>query len=219
MPEAPTIILFLVAAMVLFVVPGPVVIYVVTRSVTQGTRAGLVSVAGVHLGSMVHVAAAAAGLSAIVATSASVFTAVKLVGAAYLVYLGLRTLFGRGESVSAAGEGAPRTLRRVFWQGVLVNVLNPKTAVFFLAFVPQFVDQARGSATAQIIVLGTLFVAAGVLSDGAYAVVAGTLGHRLLARPAIARVQRWVAGSIYIGLGAAAALSGRPAEAVGGAGR
>jgi threonine/homoserine/homoserine lactone efflux protein len=211
MPEPSTLLLFLVAAMVLFVVPGPVVIYVLTRSATQGTRAGLVSVAGVHAGSLVHVAAAVAGLSAIVATSATAFTVVKLLGAAYLVYLGVRTLIGAGESVGAGGDGRRRSLSRVFWQGALVNVLNPKTAVFFLAFVPQFVDPAVGSTTTQIVVLGALFVLAGMLSDGTYAVVGGTLGHRVLAKPAVAGAQRWVAGSIYIGLGAAAAVSG-PAE-------
>jgi len=203
--------LFLAAALLLFVVPGPVVIYVLTRSVTQGTKAGLVSVAGVHLGSLVHVAAAVAGLSAIIAASAAAFTTVKLLGAGYLVYLGIRTLLGGGAALDvAAAESRP--LRRTFWQGALVNVLNPKTAIFFLAFVPQFVDPARGAATTQIVVLGALFVLAGMLSDGTYAVIGGTVGHRIVARSSFAAWQRWIAGSIYIGLGAAAALS-TPARA------
>jgi threonine/homoserine/homoserine lactone efflux protein len=207
MPEVSTMALFLVAAMLLFVIPGPVVIYVLTRSVTQGTKAGLVSVAGVHLGSLVHVAAAVAGLSALIATSATAFTAVKLLGAAYLVYLGIRTFMGGGEAIEAAPTGESRSLRRTFWQGALVNILNPKTAIFFLAFVPQFVDPAQGSTTTQIMALGALFVIAGMLSDGTYAVIGGTVGHRLVARPSYARAQRWIAGSIYIGLGAAAAMS------------
>lgn len=209
-PEPSTLLLFLGAAVVLFVVPGPVVIYVLTRSITQGTRAGLVSVAGVHVGSLVHVAAAAAGLSAIIATSATAFTVVKLAGAGYLVYLGVRTLTGGGEGVDRMGEGtAAHSMRRVFWQGALVNILNPKTAVFFLAFVPQFVDPTIGTATSQIVAFGALFVLAGTISDGGYAVLGGTLGHRLVARRRLASAQRWVAGSVYLGLGAAAALSGR----------
>ena len=201
--------LFLAAAMLLFIVPGPVVLYVVTRSVTQGTRAGLVSVLGVHVGSLVHIFAAIVGLSAVIAASTTAFTAIEWVGAAYLVYLGVRALM-EDDSEFAIASGGRRSLTRVFWQGTIVNILNPKTAVFFLAFVPQFIDAGHGSATTQLLVLGALFVVAGMLSDGVYAVVGGTLGERLAQRPALRRSQRYLAGVIYIGLGAAAALSSVP---------
>ena len=201
--------LFLAAAMLLFIVPGPVVLYVVTRSVTQGTRAGLVSVLGVHVGSLVHIFAAIVGLSAVIAASTTAFTAIKWVGAAYLVYLGVRALM-EDDSEFAIASGGRRSLTRVFWQGTIVNILNPKTAVFFLAFVPQFIDAGHGSTTTQLLVLGALFVVAGMLSDGVYAVVGGTLGERLAQRPALRRSQRYLAGVIYIGLGAAAALSSVP---------
>ena len=113
---------------------------------------------------------------------------------------------GAGDFMEPGFDGT-RSLRRTFWQGALVNVLNPKTAIFFLAFVPQFVDPQRGGTTTQIIVLGALFVIAGMLSDGTYAVIGGTVGHRLVAGPTFSTWRRWVAGSIYIGLGTAAALS------------
>jgi threonine/homoserine/homoserine lactone efflux protein len=203
--------LFLLAAMILFIVPGPVVLYVVTRSVTQGTRAGLVSVAGVHVGSLVHIAAAVVGLSALIATSATAFGVIKWAGAAYLVYLGIKA-FSAADTEFAPGSAEPRSLHRVFWQGAFVNVLNPKTAVFFVAFVPQFVVPGRGSTTTQLLVLGALFVVAGMLSDGIYAVVGGTIGERLARRPALRRAQRYLAGVIYLGLGVAAAFTAGPVD-------
>ena len=203
--------LFLLAAMILFIVPGPVVLYVVTRSVTQGTRAGLVSVAGVHVGSLVHIAAAVVGLSALIATSATAFGVIKWAGAAYLVYLGIRA-FSAADTEFAPGSAEPRSLHRVFWQGTLVNILNPKTAVFFVAFVPQFVVPGQGSTTTQLLVLGTLFVVAGMLSDGIYAVVGGTVGERLARRPVLRRAQRHLAGIIYLGLGVAAAFTAGPVD-------
>lgn len=205
-------VVFLGAALVLFVVPGPAVLYIVTRSVTQGRRAGLVSVLGIHVGSLVHIAAAVVGLSALVLASATAFTVVKWAGVVYLVYLGVRTLVARDEQFSDDATPTGRSMANVFWQGVFVNVLNPKTAVFFIAFVPQFVDPAAGSTTTQILVLGALFVAAGMVSDGIYALAAGSLGERLLTHPHWQRGRRYVAGTIYLGLGAAAALAGRPAQ-------
>ena len=138
-PNPPAIGLFVVAALALLLVPGPAVIYVVARSIHQGRRAGLVSVLGIHVGTLAHIAAATLGLSALVVSSAVAFTAVKIAGAAYLIGLGLWTLFsGRAETEVALG--GERNLRRAFAQGIVVNVLNPKTALFFLAFLPQFVD-------------------------------------------------------------------------------
>lgn len=199
-------VLFIAAALVLLLTPGPAVLYIVARSIEQGRRAGLVSMLGVHVGTLVHVAAAAVGLSAVLAASATAFTIVKYVGAAYLVYLGVRRIVDR-RSVVTAERGSERRLRRAFVDGVVVNVLNPKTALFFLAFLPQFVDVARGAVAAQILGLGVLFVALGVLTDGAYALTAGTAAQWLRARPRFLASERWISGGMYIGLGVAAVVS------------
>jgi threonine/homoserine/homoserine lactone efflux protein len=198
--------LFVIAALVLLITPGPAVPYIVTRSIDQGRRAGLVSMLGVHVGTLVHVAAAAAGLSAVLVASATAFTAVKWLGAAYLVYLGVRRIVDRTVTTTLASD-RPRQLRRTFLDGVVVNTLNPKTALFFLAFLPQFVDLSRGRPEAQILGLGLLFVLLGTLTDGAYALSAGTAARWLRGRPRFLASERWVSGSVYIGLGVAAAVS------------
>jgi threonine/homoserine/homoserine lactone efflux protein len=203
-PDSTTLWLFAVAALALLVIPGPAVVYVVTQSAEQGRVAGLASVLGVHLGTLVHVAAAAFGLSAIVLASAVAFSAVKYAGAAYLIYLGIRKLLDRAEAPAAEPRAAP--LRAVFFRGAVVNVLNPKTALFFLAFVPQFVDTTRGSVWFQVVVLGLLFILLGLVSDGLYAVAGGFIGDVLRRRRSAVR---YASGTIYIGLGAAAALAKR----------
>jgi threonine/homoserine/homoserine lactone efflux protein len=206
-PDASTLAVFSVAALVLLVIPGPAVLYIVSQSISRGRLAGLVSMLGIQAGGLVHVAAAAAGLSALLVRSALAFSIVKYAGAAYLVYLGLRRLLGR-EKGAAAGAPRERRLRRLFAQGIVVNVLNPKTALFFLAFLPQFVDPSRGAAWTQILVLGLLFAGLGFLSDGTWALVAGTLGERLRRSARFPQAQRYVSGSIFVGLGAVAAVSG-----------
>jgi threonine/homoserine/homoserine lactone efflux protein len=198
--------LFVIAALVLLVTPGPAVLYIVTRSIDQGRRAGLVSMLGVHVGTLVHVAAAAVGLSAVLVASATAFTAVKWLGAAYLVYLGVRRILDHTATTTVASD-RPRPLRRAFLDGVVVNTLNPKTALFFLAFLPQFVDLSRGRPEAQILGLGLLFVLLGTLTDGAYALSAGTAARWLRGRPRFLASERWVSGSVYIGLGVVAAVS------------
>ncbi len=212
MPSASTFLLFGLAALGLLVIPGPAVLYIVTRSIHQGRAAGLVSVLGVATGSLVHVAAAALGLSALLMSSAVAFEAVKLVGAAYLVWLGIRTLRAHGGD-EVPQDGDPARLSRSYTQGVVVNVLNPKTALFFLAFLPQFVDPAAGAAAPQMLVLGALFVTLGCLSDGTYALVASRLGEWLRSRPTFARNRRYVSGGVYITLGAVAALTGHRTDA------
>jgi threonine/homoserine/homoserine lactone efflux protein len=206
LPDFASLGLFMAAALVLLITPGPAVLYIVARSIDQGRRAGLVSMLGVHAGTLVHVAAAAAGLSALLAASAMAFSVVKYLGAAYLIFLGVRRLLDRTTSVTSP-RPQRRHLRRAFLDGVVVNVLNPKTALFFLAFLPQFVMTARGDAGAQILGLGLLFVGLGVITDGLYAVGAGTAAHWLRGNPQFVRSERWVSGSMYIGLGVAAALS------------
>jgi threonine/homoserine/homoserine lactone efflux protein len=205
MPTASTIALFSLAAIALAVVPGPAVAYIVTQSVDKGRRAGLVSALGVASGGIVHVAAATIGLSALIASSATAFTTIKLVGAAYLIVVGLRRILGRDNEESA--EAVPAGLRRLYTQGAIVNVLNPKTALFFLAFLPQFIDSAQGAVWAQILVLGLIFACLGALSDGCWALVAGTLGDRLRRSARFPKIQRYVSGSVFVGLGAVAALS------------
>ena len=211
MPDASTFALFIVAALVLLVVPGPSVLYIVARSIEGGRTAGLVSVLGVQTGAMVHIAFAAVGLSAILASSAVAFSVIKWLGAVYLVWLGLRRIFGRDEEDGdVAVEPAP--LSRVFSQGVIVNILNPKTALFFLAFLPQFVDPARGAAWTQILLLGATFVILALCSDGLYALLSGTAGgwlRRRMKGASFRRGQRFVSGGILIALGAVAATSGK----------
>ena len=208
MPDVATLGVFLGACLILFIVPGPAVMYIVTRGITQGRRSGFVSVAGIHLASLVHIAAAVAGLSALIAASATAFTLVKLAGAAYLVFLGVQTLLGKSEATDTSGLQGGVSHRRVFWQGFIVNLLNPKTALFFLAFVPQFIDPAMGSAVTQTLALGAVFIAAGVLSDCAYAFAAGGLGSRVLRSPWWRRSSRWASGSVYLGLGVTTAMGG-----------
>ena len=211
MPELHAIALFVAAALALLVIPGPSVLYIVTRSIEQGRTAGFVSVLGVHTGTMVHVAAAAFGLSAILVRSAALYTAVKWAGAAYLIYLGVRRLATRAERAADIEiERAPT--RKLFVDGVIVNTLNPKTALFFFAFLPQFVDR-HGNVTAQVLFFGALFIVLGIMSDGSYALIASHLGSWLRSSRAFAYVERYVAGGIFMALGVTAALAGsRPAK-------
>ena len=207
MPELSTWALFMVAAMALLVTPGPAVLYIVARSINQGRVAGLVSVLGVGVGTLFHVGAAALGLSALLVSSALAFSVVKYLGAAYLIFLGLSRLFSRravGEPLKIERKG----LARIFYQGVIVNVLNPKTALFFFAFLPQFVDPSRGAVALQVMVFGVTFVVLGIFSDGLYAMLAGSIGHWLKGNKGFARVERYLVGTVYIGLGVATALSG-----------
>jgi threonine/homoserine/homoserine lactone efflux protein len=212
MPDASTYALFVAAALALLLVPGPAVIYVVARSVSGGRLTGFVSVLGVELGTLLHVAFAAAGLSAIVASSAAAFSVMKWLGAAYLVYLGLRQILGRdggGKEETELTEGEEGRFR-IFYQSVLVQVLNPKVALFFLAFLPQFVDPSRGAAWTQIVVLGATLAFLGMFTDGLYAILGGTAGAWMRNKDlGLRRAGRYVTGGVYIALGAVAAASGK----------
>jgi threonine/homoserine/homoserine lactone efflux protein len=206
MPDPSRLALFVGAALLLLVVPGPSVLYIVTQSVSHGRRAGMASVAGITTGTLVHIAAATIGLSALLASSALAFDVVKYLGAAYLILVGIRRLGGLEKAEQAEVPGR-RSLGRLYRQGIVVNTLNPKTALFFLAFLPQFVDSTRGAAWAQILLLGLLFAGLGFVSDGVWALVAGTLGERLRRSRRFPQVQRYVSGSVFVGLGAVAAFS------------
>jgi threonine/homoserine/homoserine lactone efflux protein len=207
MPDPSKLALFAAAAFVLLITPGPAVFYIVARSIDQGRAAGIASVLGITTGTLFHTIAAALGLSALLVSSALAFNVVKLLGAAYLIYLGVRKLMVR-EELHQAETVTRQPLRSIFYQGILVNLLNPKTALFIFAFLPQFVDPARGSVATQILVLGFVLMAMGALSDGMYALLAGSVGHWLRGNLRFLRAQRYVTGTVYIALGVTAALSG-----------
>jgi threonine/homoserine/homoserine lactone efflux protein len=209
LPDVSTLAVFTAAAITLLVIPGPAVLYIVSRSVDQGRAAGLASVAGIHVGTLLHVAAAALGLSALLVSSALAYDTVRWLGAAYLVFLGIQRLLARDEpSGPAERPPARRGLGRIFAQGIVVNVLNPKTALFFFAFLPQFVDVHRGSVPLQVLVLGVAFVLLGVVSDGTYALLAATGAGWLRRRPGVARTSRLVSGGVLVTLGLTTALAG-----------
>ncbi|UBU14810.1 LysE family translocator [Nonomuraea gerenzanensis] len=201
MPDISTLAVFCAATLGLLLVPGPAVLYIVTRSVSQGRTAGLISVLGIHTGSIVHIAAAALGISALLAASATAFTIVKYVGVAYLLWLGVRKLMQRGGEEKVL-ELQVQSRRRLFWEGFVVNVLNPKTAIFFLAFLPQFTDPAAGPVGPQILVFGLVWLLLGMASDGTYAMLASALAGRIR-RSARARRRLDVgSGLVYLGLAA-----------------
>ena len=206
MPSLTSFALFCLASVALAVVPGPAVTYIVMHSVDKGRRAGLASAAGVASGGLVHVAAATVGLSALIASSATAFTVVKLVGAVYLIVVGLRRITGRDETEQIQSEPAP--LRRLYRQGVIVNVFNPKTALFFLAFLPQFVDRGA-SIPPQVAVLGLTFAAIAFASDCLYALLADLLAARLRRGGRRARARRFLSGGIFVALGVTAAAAHR----------
>lgn len=200
--------MFVSAATILLLIPGPAVLYVVARSMDQGRVAGLASAAGIAVGTLVHVLAASLGLSALLISSALAYSAVKYVGACYLFYLGIKKFRERPGYASHQPQSDPVPVRKVFAQGVVVNVLNPKTAIFFFAFLPQFVSPARGRVSLQFLALGMMFAAMGWTSDSLWALSAGSAAHWLRRNKGVTNNQRYVAGTVYLGLGLAAAVSG-----------
>jgi threonine/homoserine/homoserine lactone efflux protein len=205
---APTLAAVALASLVLAVTPGPAVLFIVARSVHQGRRAGAFSALGVALGGLVHVAGAVIGFSALLVSSAAAFTAVRWAGALYLVWLGVKTLRSGGTHGDVAVP-PPAPARRLVAQGFVVNLFNPKTALFFLAFLPQFVVPARGQVPLQMLELGITFVSIAASSDLCYALLSGTVARRLPSTRGSRRTARWVTGSVYVALGAGAVLAGR----------
>lgn len=208
MPGSASLLGFVAAALVVLLIPGPGVLYIVARSLSQGQRAGLVSVLGLSVGALVHVAAATVGLSAILLTSVAAFGVVKALGAGYLVYLGIRALVTHPSSASVDAS-APRSLKRLFTDGVVVSIFNPKIAVFFLAFFPQFVEPSQGPVPQQILFLGLLYVALALCTDSAYAFLAGRLRRWLWGQWVRGPLPRYASGAVYIGLGVSTALAER----------
>ncbi|MEU0743047.1 LysE family translocator [Streptomyces sp. NPDC006134] len=209
MPSLSTILVFLAASIGLLLIPGPVVVYLVTRSVSQGRRAGLVSLVGVHLATSVYVLLTALGLSTLLTASPTAFTVVKYLGVGYLVWLGVCKLWTARAHRVVDGPVAGQTrdsLPRVLWDGFVVNILSPKSLIFFTAFLPQFVDTDRGPATFQLLFFGILFTVVAILSDGAYTLVSSALAGRLRRSPAVQRRLDRSSGVVYLLLGAFAAL-------------
>ncbi len=206
--DASTLVAFAVASLALLVLPGPSVMYVVALSLQRGRLAGIVSVLGVGVGAYLQFVAAALGLAALLTASSMAFAVVKWAGAIYLVYLGIRTWREPDGALLAPSEVSRSSLQKIALQGTLVTILNPKLALFVLAFVPQFLDPAGGSVAVQVLLLGALFVALAAVTDSLYALSAGWLGAQLRAHPAAPRIQRWFSGAVYIALGVTAAATG-----------
>jgi threonine/homoserine/homoserine lactone efflux protein len=207
MPSIESLLAFGIASLALLVIPGPAVLYIINRSVADGRNVALAAVAGLEIGNFMHVIAATVGLSAVIATSAAAFSAVKWIGAGYLIYVGIRTLATKPQAVNQLND--PMSRRRAFTQGIVVNTFNPKVALFFLSFLPQFIDANRGSAALQSLVLGSTFVVLGCISDSLFAILASALRGTLLRGKSLPFVQRYVAGSVFIALGAIASTTRR----------
>jgi threonine/homoserine/homoserine lactone efflux protein len=208
MPDISTLYLFLLATLALNVTPGPDMLYVIVRAIGQGRLAGVASALGIGAGCIVHTVAIAFGLSTLLRSVPFAFDAVKYLGAAYLGYLGIKTLVSKSR-IALDAPVKRDTLAVVFAQGVVTNVLNPKVALFFLAFLPQFVSEARGPVMLQVIILGLLFVTSGTLVNIIVAFLGGSVGSSLVRRPGFLRVQRWFTGSVFLLLAARIALSER----------
>jgi len=201
------LILFISAALLLLLIPGPAVLYITTRSATQGRVAGLVSVLAIETANMIQATAAALGLSAILLSSALAFDVVKYLGAAYLIYLGIRKLMAGDNGIEDEAV-KQETLSRIYWQGFAINILNPKTALFFFAFLPQFIDPAQGNVVGQNLLLGAIFVGLAIITDSMYALLASSLAGKLTGNKRFQKGQRYFAGLVYIGLGITTALAG-----------
>ena len=196
---------FVAAALVVLITPGPGVLYTIARSLSQGQQAGLISVLGLSAGALFHVIAATLGLSAILLASAIAFDLVKLLGAAYLIYLGLQAILSGRKQIDA-DTLSERSKNRLFIDGIVVSILNPKIAIFFLAFLPQFVDTESGLVPQQIFFLGVLYVILALLTDGSYALLAGRLRHWLDHRIIRGPLPQYASGIVYLGLGVSTAF-------------
>jgi threonine/homoserine/homoserine lactone efflux protein len=206
MIEPSNLTFFILAAVALLIVPGPAVLYITARSASQGRAAGLVSVFAIETANCIQAVAAALGLSALLLSSALAFDVVKYLGAAYLIYLGIRKLFVSENGTES--EIKVETLSRIYWQGLAINLLNPKTALFFLAFLPQFVDPARGNVVMQNLLLGMIFVGLAIITDSIYALAVSSFADKLRGNQRFQTGGRVFAGLVYVGLGITTALTG-----------
>jgi threonine/homoserine/homoserine lactone efflux protein len=197
-----TLLAFIGTSLLLLVVPGPAVLYIIAKSTEQGRKAGMASVAGIEAGTLAHVFASAIGISALLLASATAFSILKYAGAFYLIWMGLKKICTRAPvNTMEAAESSRQSVSRIFWQGAIVNVLNPKTALFFFAFLPQFVNPAKGAVTLQLVVLGMIFVLLATITDSIYALAAGSLSKWLKRQPRYMIIQHYMSGVIYVFLG------------------
>jgi len=202
--EVSNLSLFMSAAFMLIFTPGPAVLYITTKSMEQGWKAGFVSTLGIEFATLVHVGAATLGISTILMASPVIFDLIKILGVVYLLYLGIRKLTSRAQLSETDGQ-KHKNLRSVFSQAVTVELLNPQTALFFLAFLPQFVDPAQGAVPLQFLTLGMIFVTLAVIVEGSYALLVGILGGWLKNCPRLMCAQHYLSGVVYIGLAIMAA--------------
>jgi threonine/homoserine/homoserine lactone efflux protein len=205
--EWSTLLAFAAGALALTLIPGPNVMFIVSQSIGQGRRAGIFSALGVEAGSIVHVTAAVLGLSALLASSATAVSAIKIGGAVYLIYLGVRTLLAKSPAHASAEPQIARQPSRLFMNGFFINLLNPKVALFFVAFLPQFVDPDRGSVTAQLMLLGVIFCLIGLTTDSIYALISGAGGSWLRGQGRFGHYQRFFTAGVYFALAAVAATT------------
>jgi threonine/homoserine/homoserine lactone efflux protein len=201
------LVAYLAVITVLMLTPGPDMLFVLASGIRSGSRAGFVAAVGVAVGETIHLLAAAAGLAALFQAAPLLYDLVRFAGAAYLLWLGVRSLRTRDGPQAAAGSGGAQGLRRAFWRGLITNVLNPKMALFTVALLPQFVDPSRGQVPAQFLVLGACFVALEILVDGTVGLTAGRVRRVLTRRPRAARGLDVASGSVFVGLAAKLALS------------
>jgi len=202
-------LIFALASLVLNITPGNDMLYVVTRSTSQGIKAGIVSALGIAGGCIVHLLAAVVGLSAVIASSAIAFDIIKYVGVAYLIYLGIKSFLSKQNKFSISTAVEKKSLSKLFWQGVLTNVLNPKVALFFLAFLPQFIHPENGNIALQILLLGLWFNFSGTIVNVIVAILFGKLGNWLADKQAFLKWQNKITGLLLVGLGIKVALSSR----------
>jgi len=209
-PTTSTLLVFSLAALALIVIPGPNVLFILARGINEGRRVAIVTTFGVESATVVFVGATAAGLAAVLASSAVAFATLRYAGAAYLAYLGIRALLSR-RGLQLDERRGPTSDWRAYRQGFLVGIANPKVALFFVALFPQFVDPERGSVAVQVLILGSIFVMLGQISDTVMALASSGIGAWLRRRPAVAGRTHYLAGATYLALGASAALvGGRP---------
>ena len=207
MPDWSTILAFSAATIALLLIPGPAVFYILQRSITDGREVGLAAVAGLEIGDLIQASAAAGGLSAVLAASATAFNVVKWIGAGYLIVTGIMTLAKKPTEIDPDKPGM--SMKAAFRQGVLVNTLNPKTALFFLSIFPQFVHADEPHAGLQSMVLGLIFVLLATIFNGTYSLMASSMRHLLLHGRTLPIMRRWVSGGMFLGLGLLAATAGR----------
>lgn len=214
LPELHNIGLFIAAATIVIIIPGPAVLYIMAKSAEQGYKAGIFSVLGIGVGGLFHVFAASIGLSALLVASATAFSIIKYLGALYLIYLGIKKLFDKSAFIKEKIKSDKKKHSKIFFEGVIVNILNPKAAIFFFAFLPQFISPEKGGATSQILFLGAIFIIIAVTSDIMYVFISGKISKWVKKQAKGMRFSNYIIGSIYIFLGILTLSINKPANSL-----